>query len=163
MVNIKKLSLGVIPLVIGVGAYKYINTKTSYLAQKNSQALTMNKPLEITTPSGLTYIITHAAPATAAQPQRGKQVTVHYTGYLRNPDGSRGTKFDSSVDRGTPFKFIIGVGQVIAGWDEGVMGMRVGEKRTLIIPANLGYGAYGAGKIIPGGATLIFDVELLAV
>lgn len=170
MVNIKKLSLSVIPLVIGVGAYKYSNSKTAVQAQNLpglSQGQTMtkheHKPVEITTPSGLTYIITQAAPAGAASPQRGKKVTVHYTGYLRNADGSRGKKFDSSVDRGTPFQFIIGVGQVIAGWDEGVMGMGVGEKRTLIIPAPLGYGARGAGAIIPPNATLIFDVELLAV
>lgn len=98
------------------------------------------------------------APAGAQQPTVGSRVTVHYTGYLED-----GRKFDSSVDRGQPFTFIIGVGQVIRGWDEGVMQMKVGEKRRLTIPASLGYGARGAGGIIPPNATLIFDVELLRV
>lgn len=85
-------------------------------------------------------------------------VTVHYTGTLEN-----GTKFDSSVDRGQPFIFPIGVGKVIKGWDEGVMTMKVGGKRKLIIPASLGYGAKGAGGVVPPNATLIFEVELLGV
>jgi FKBP-type peptidyl-prolyl cis-trans isomerase len=87
---------------------------------------------------------------------------VHYTGWLDN-NGQPGTKFDSSIDRGQPFTFIIGVGQVIKGWDEGVMTMKVGEKRRLFIPASLGYGSRGAGQIIPPHASLIFDVELLKV
>lgn len=119
----------------------------------------MNK--EVTTNSGLKYIITQESTKTET-PTRGKVVTVHYTGWL-DDNGKKGKKFDSSVDRGTPFQFVIGAGQVIRGWDEGVMGMKVGEKRTLIIPAQLGYGAHGAGGVIPGGATLIFDVELIAV
>lgn len=117
---------------------------------------------QVTTKSGLKYEILQAAPADAVSPQAGKIVTVHYTGWLDN-NGAKGTKFDSSVDRGQPFQFIIGVGQVIRGWDEGVLGMKVGEKRRLIIPAELGYGSRGAGALIPGGATLIFDVELIAV
>ncbi|MBL7662425.1 FKBP-type peptidyl-prolyl cis-trans isomerase [bacterium] len=92
----------------------------------------------------------------------GKMVTVHYTGWL-DEAGKKGKKFDSSVDRGEPFQFSLGIGQVIAGWDEGVQGMKIGGKRTLMIPANLGYGARGAGSVIPPNANLIFDVELLAV
>jgi peptidylprolyl isomerase len=110
----------------------------------------------ITTDSGLKYV--DVVVGTGASPVKGKQVKVHYTGTLEN-----GTKFDSSVDRKQPFSFIIGVGQVIKGWDEGVMGMKVGGKRKLIIPANLGYGARGAGGVIPPNATLLFDVELLDV
>jgi FKBP-type peptidyl-prolyl cis-trans isomerase FkpA len=93
------------------------------------------------------------------------EVTVHYTGWLYDPskpDG-HGTKFDSSVDRGDPFTFLLGGGQVIRGWDEGVAGMKVGGKRTLIIPSHMGYGARGAGGVIPPYATLVFDVELLGV
>ncbi len=110
----------------------------------------------ITTPSGLSYL--DITPGTGLSPRVGKQVKVHYTGTLEN-----GTKFDSSVDRGQAFSFTIGVGQVIAGWDEGVLSMRVGGKRKLIIPSQLGYGIVGAGGVIPPNATLIFDVELLDV
>ena len=92
----------------------------------------------------------------------GHQVTVHYTGWLYQ-DGEQGAKFDSSKDRGDPFAFRLGAGQVIQGWDEGVAGMKVGGARTLIIPAGLGYGARGAGGVIPPHATLKFDVELLGV
>ncbi len=111
---------------------------------------------EVTTSSGLQYIdLTIGAGATA---QAGKNVSVHYTGWLEN-----GKKFDSSVDRGRPFSFPLGVGRVIKGWDEGVQGMKVGGKRKLIIPSNLGYGARGAGEAIPPNATLIFEVELLGM
>jgi len=112
------------------------------------------------TNSGLMYEVLQEG--TGVSPQKGKQVTVHYTGWL-DKNGGLGAKFDSSVDRGEPFTFVIGVGQVIKGWDEGVMNMKVGEKRRLIIPAELGYGARGAGSVIPPNATLIFDVELLKV
>lgn len=98
-----------------------------------------------------------------AEAKAGDHVTVHYTGWLRNADGSAGKKFDSSKDRGDPFEFPLGAGHVIKGWDQGVQGMKVGGARTLIIPAALGYGARGAGGAIPPNATLIFDVELLAV
>jgi len=95
----------------------------------------------------------------------GRRVSVHYTGWLHDPqkaDG-HGGKFDSSVDRGAPFDFQLGGGQVIRGWDEGVAGMKVGGKRTLIIPPEMGYGSRGAGGVIPPNATLVFDVELLGV
>jgi len=110
----------------------------------------------ITTPSGLKYIEIEAG--TGATPNRGQTVRVHYTGTLED-----GTKFDSSRDRKRPFDFTIGVGQVIKGWDEGVGTMKVGGRRQLIIPPDLGYGARGAGGVIPPNATLIFDVELLEV
>ncbi len=114
------------------------------------------------TPSGLEYtVLTPAAPG-AKKPTRGQHVTVHYTGWLNN-NGEVGEKFDSSVDRKQVFTFKIGVGQVIQGWDEGVLDMSIGEKRRLFIPATLGYGARGAGRVIPPHANLIFDVELLEV
>jgi len=95
----------------------------------------------------------------------GKEVDVHYTGWLFSDTATdnKGSKFDSSVDRGQPFDFPLGAGHVIKGWDEGVAGMKVGGKRTLIIPSEMGYGARGAGGVIPPNATLVFDVELLAV
>jgi FKBP-type peptidyl-prolyl cis-trans isomerase FkpA len=93
-----------------------------------------------------------------AEATAGKRVEVHYTGWLTN-----GTKFDSSVDRGKPFGFQLGAGQVIKGWDQGVAGMKIGGKRKLTIPPDLGYGARGAGGVIPPNATLVFEVELLAV
>jgi len=109
---------------------------------------------EIVTASGLKYI--DIVEGTGPSPKRGQIVTVHYTGTLEN-----GKKFDSSLDRGKPFEFHIGEGQVIKGWDEGVMSMKVGGKRRLIIPPELGYGARGAGGVIPPNAKLIFEVELL--
>lgn len=111
-----------------------------------------------TTPSGLQY--EDAVVGSGAQAQAGRNVTVHYTGWLYE-NGAQGAKFDSSKDRGEPFIFPLGAGMVIQGWDEGVQGMKEGGKRTLIIPANLGYGARGAGGVIPPNATLKFDVELL--
>ena len=114
-----------------------------------------------TTESGLQYEDTTVGEG--AEAKAGQQVTVHYTGWLRNDDGTQGAKFDSSKDRNDPFQFNLGAGQVIRGWDEGVQGMKVGGKRRLTIPAALGYGARGAGGVIPPNATLIFDVELLAV
>jgi FKBP-type peptidyl-prolyl cis-trans isomerase FkpA len=117
----------------------------------------------ITTSSGLQIDdITLGSGATA---QAGRQVTVHYTGWLYDPTApmQRGRKFDSSKDRNDPFKFDLGEGMVIAGWDEGVQGMQVGGKRVLVIPPDLGYGARGAGGVIPPNATLVFEVELLGV
>jgi peptidylprolyl isomerase len=114
----------------------------------------------VSTTSGLRY--TDEVVGTGPQPKAGQSVQVHYTGWL-DQSGKKGAKFDSSRDRGQPFSFTIGQGQVIQGWDEGVASMKVGGKRTLVIPASLGYGARGAGGVIPPNATLIFDVELLGV
>jgi len=111
-------------------------------------------------PSGLKYTDSKVGDGAAAT--AGHKVSVHYTGWLDNK-GEKGKKFDSSVDRGEPFSFTLGGGQVIKGWDQGVAGMKVGGKRTLVIPPELGYGARGAGGVIPPNATLIFDVELLKV
>jgi peptidylprolyl isomerase len=116
------------------------------------------KPM--TTPSGLQIIDTTVG--TGASPKTGQTCVMHYTGWL-SEGGQKGKKFDSSVDRGSPFEFPIGMKRVIGGWDEGVATMKVGGKRTLIIPPELGYGARGAGGVIPPNATLIFDVELLAI
>ncbi len=110
--------------------------------------------------NGLKYTDTVAGKGDAAK--AGQSVEVHYTGWL-DQSGQKGKKFDSSVDRNEPFTFRLGAGDVIQGWDEGVAGMKVGGKRTLVIPAELGYGARGAGGVIPPNATLIFDVELLGV
>ena len=116
-----------------------------------------------TTASGLQYIDTIVGDG--AEAAAGASVQVHYTGWLYNDTSvdKKGAKFDSSKDRGDPFAFDLGAGSVIKGWDEGVQGMKVGGARTLIIPAALGYGARGAGGVIPPNATLMFDVELLAV
>ena len=112
--------------------------------------------MSVTTASGLIY--EDVAVGDGARARSGDAVRVHYTGWLQS-----GRKFDSSVDRGEPFGFALGRGEVIAGWDEGVAGMRVGGRRRLTVPPTLGYGPYGAGSVIPPDATLIFEVELLAV
>ena len=114
----------------------------------------------ITTPSGLQY--TDTVEGAGPEAKAGQGVSVHYTGWLFK-DGEQGAKFDSSRDRNAPFEFTLGAGMVIKGWDEGVAGMKIGGQRTLIIPSELGYGARGAGGVIPGNSTLKFDVELLNV
>jgi FKBP-type peptidyl-prolyl cis-trans isomerase len=108
---------------------------------------------------------TEVRPGTGAEAASGQRVTVHYTGWLYDESRAdhKGTKFDSSRDRNEPFTFRLGAGEVIRGWDEGVAGMKVGGQRTLTIPPGLGYGARGAGGVIPPNATLVFDVELLEV
>jgi len=116
-------------------------------------------PSEVTSPTGLRMIDTRVG--TGAQPQAGQTVTVNYTGWLY-VGGKKGKKFDSSLDRGKPFSFVLGHMQVIKGWDEGVSTMHIGGKRTLIIPPELGYGEEGAGSDIPPNATLIFEVDLLS-
>ena len=113
-----------------------------------------------TTASGLQY--TDTVTGSGATAQAGQHVSVHYTGWLYN-DGVKGAKFDSSKDRSAPFQFNLGAGMVIKGWDEGVQGMRVGGTRMLVIPPQLGYGARGAGGVIPPNATLMFEVQLLGV
>ena len=112
------------------------------------------------TPSGLQFEDTVVG--TGASPAKGQTCQMHYTGWLW-VNGAKGQKFDSSLDRGKPFAFPIGTGRVIKGWDEGVASMKVGGKRTLLIPPALGYGSSGAGGVIPPGATLLFEVELLGV
>ena len=123
-------------------------------------AQTATKMTTTTTASGLQYIDTVVG--AGAAPKSGQTCVMHYTGWLYN-DGVKGKKFDSSVDRGDPFEFPLGQKRVIGGWDEGVASMKIGGKRTLIIPPALGYGARGAGGAIPPNATLMFDVELLGV
>lgn len=121
-----------------------------------SAGLSTRGGVKVKTASGLEY--TDKQLGTGPSPATGQRVTVHYTGRLKD-----GTKFDSSLDRGTPFTFVIGVGQVIKGWDEGVGTMKVGGQRQLVIPPNLAYGERGAGNIIPPNSELTFDVELLGI
>ncbi len=131
-------------------------TPTELTTTQPEGAIAMSDSDYVTTPSGLKY--KDMTVGTGESPEEGQKVTVHYTGTLTD-----GSKFDSSRDRGQPFDFKIGVGQVIKGWDEGVSTMKVGGRRELVIPAELGYGSRGAGGVIPPNATLIFDVELLGV
>ncbi|NEO39213.1 MAG: FKBP-type peptidyl-prolyl cis-trans isomerase [Moorea sp. SIOASIH] len=132
-----------------------VNDKQDLAMDSSSESET-NMDQAVTTPSGLKYI--DIVEGEGAMPETGQTVVVHYTGTLED-----GSKFDSSRDRNSPFSFKIGIGQVIKGWDEGVGSMKVGGRRQLIIPPDLGYGASGAGGVIPPNATLIFDVELLKI
>ena len=126
----------------------------------DQSAMSQSSAKPVTTSSGLQII--DSKPGTGASPRTGQTVVVHYTGWLY-VNGAKGKKFDSSVDRNEPFEFPVGAGRVIRGWDEGVGSMKVGGKRTMIIPPQLGYGASGAGGVIPPNATLMFDVELLGL
>src|SRR6266705_4295779 len=143
-------------LALALAAAVTASLSTGASAQVGAQVGTT-----VTTPSGLK--VTDTVVGTGATPRRGQTCVMHYTGWLYQ-SGAKGQKFDSSLDRGgRPFEFPIGKGQVIPGWDEGVASMKVGGKRTLIIPPELGYGARGAGGVIPPNATLICEVELLDV
>ncbi|MBU4269466.1 FKBP-type peptidyl-prolyl cis-trans isomerase [Candidatus Dependentiae bacterium] len=158
----KKNSFLILTISSGLILFQACTNNNKIEANKNiNNNLAKNEVNMITTESGLKYEILTPG-KTEQTPKRGQHVTVHYTGWLDN-NGEVGKKFDSSVDRNEPFTFVLGVGMVIRGWDEGVASMKLGEKRRLTIPSNLGYGPRGAGNVIPGNATLIFEVELLKI
>jgi FKBP-type peptidyl-prolyl cis-trans isomerase len=150
------ISFGITAVCILLIVIAQMTTPAAIAAPTNT-AQTLNTMTDLTTTaSGLKY--RDIKEGDGATPKTGQTVVVHYTGTLED-----GTKFDSSRDRNSPFSFKLGVGQVIKGWDEGLSTMRVGGRRTLVIPPDLGYGARGAGGVIPPNATLIFDVELLRI
>jgi FKBP-type peptidyl-prolyl cis-trans isomerase len=151
--NQRIVILAVVLLVIAVVAYFALRPKTP---AETTAGIPTSSSETVTTASGLK--IQDLVVGTGQEAKSGDNVSVHYTGWLED-----GTKFDSSLDRGTPFEFTLGAGRVIKGWDEGIVGMKVGGKRKLIIPAALGYGAQGYPPVIPANATLIFEVELLAI
>jgi peptidylprolyl isomerase len=152
-----KILLPVLFVLAGGGGFYYYTTYKQVTPQKQLQAK-KEKTME-STKSGILYEILTQAPEGAAKPEVGQQVTVHYTGWL-NEDGQPGQKFDSSVDRGQKFEFMVGIGQVIRGWDESVLDMKIGEKRRVIIPSELAYGSRGAGTVIAPDSDLIFEIEL---
>ena len=152
MRRLNRANLAMIAMAIATIALPLACAPTTLAAQTAGKTMT--------TASGLQII--DSSVGTGASPKSGQICVMHYTGWLYE-GGKKGKKFDSSVDRNEPFEFPIGQHRVIAGWDEGVASMKVGGKRTLIIPPELGYGARGAGGVIPPNATLMFDVELLAV
>ncbi len=141
-------------------------TTTINSTESSAQAVTKDAPMNIhTNPSGLSWMQLIAPTDSAKKPKKGDMITVHYTGWLydENASDKKGRKFDSSRDRNQPFTFQVGIGQVIKGWDEGLLDMAIGEQRRLVIPATLGYGARGAGAVIPPNATLVFDVEFIGI
>ena len=169
-----KLLMLLLTLILGGTGWYFLPKKESPITLKTNEneiSTEEQEPETVenniqTTQSGLKFIVLTKPADATKKPTKGKVTTVHYTGWFtkkdsEEPDLSR--KFDSSVDRGEPFQFVIGMGQVIKGWDEGVLDMAVGEKRRLIVPGNLGYGPRGYPGVIPPNATLIFDVELLAI
>ena len=142
--------------IVGLLTWQPVLGNPSGAVKQTGQEIAQAKANTVTTPSGLQYQDT--VMGQGASPRAGQTVVVHYTGWLTD-----GKKFDSSLDRGQPFNFVLGAGEVIKGWDEGVASMRVGGKRRLVIPAHLGYGPRGMPGTIPPGATLVFDVQLLGV
>lgn len=155
-----------LPLALALSTSVFVagcNEKTADPQTESKPEMKSETNSEASTMAGLQ--ITDTKTGDGAEATAGKIVSVHYTGWLydENAADKHGAKFDSSVDRGQPFQFPLGGGQVIQGWDEGFAGMKVGGKRTLVIPAEMGYGARGAGGVIPPNATLVFDVELLGV
>jgi len=154
------MMMQVLPRVRALAAIVIALALTGTVAVGTSTSSTAQAAKTMTTASGLQ--IADSKVGTGATPNPGQTCVMHYTGWLYE-NGQKGKKFDSSVDRNEPFEFPIGQKRVIAGWDEGVASMHVGGKRTLIIPPALGYGARGAGGVIPPNATLMFDVELLGV
>jgi peptidylprolyl isomerase len=148
-----------IPSALLTGAALALLTFSAPADEKSATAAKKESQMK-TTPSGLQYEDTVVG--TGASPKTGQTCVMHYTGWLFE-NKTKGKKFDSSLDRGQPFEFPIGQGRVIKGWDEGVATMKVGGKRTLVIPPSIGYGARGAGGVIPPNATLLFEVELLGI
>ena len=152
----KKFVFGFVSAALALG----VASAPLALAEEKAPPAVKKESKMIKTSSGLQYEDVKAG--TGESPKTGQVCVMHYTGWLYE-NATKGKKFDSSVDRGQPFEFTIGRGQVIKGWDEGVSTMKIGGKRTLVIPPDLGYGARGAGGVIPANATLLFDVELLGV
>ena len=132
--------------------------------QEQKTTETKGSPVMETTSAGLRYkTLKDATDSSSQKPVMGQRVVAHYTGWLDAGEGELGEKFDSSVDRGEPFEFIVGIGQVIRGWDMALQDMKIGEKRRVFIPSELGYGARGAGAVIPPNADLVFDIELIDI